>query len=267
LAYALAVLFGLFLWWFLTGAVLYIVGLPKSTHVFSMAAMTAVFVLAVIGLDTSSDDRSPLGAYCAFTCGLLVWAWHEMSFLFGFVTGPRKTPSPQGARGWQRFACASQTLIYHEVAIIATAALLVGLTLDAPNRIGLMTFLVLWVMRLSAKLNIFLGVPNLTEQFLPKCIAYLKSYFVKRPINLLFPLSVTLSTIVTFMLLEKATSPGASSFDIAGYTMLASLMGLAVLEHWLLVLPLPAASLWSWGLKSRRIETFESGLTSVITGR
>ena len=27
--------------------------------------------------------------------------------------------------------------------------------------------MVLWVMRVSAKLNVFLGVPNLTEEFLP----------------------------------------------------------------------------------------------------
>ena len=260
-------MFALFLWWFLTGAVLYIVGLPKSTHVWSMAAMTIVFVSAVIGLDASSDDRSTLGAYCGLTCGLLVWAWHEMSFLMGFVTGPRRTSCPADARGWRRFVCASQTLIHHEVAILATAALLVLLTFGAPNQIGIATFFVLWIMRLSAKLNIFLGVPNLTEQFLPEGLAYLKSYFIKRPMNPLFPLSVTLSTIATFMLIEQAIRPDATGFDVAGYTMLASLMALAVLEHWLLVLPLPAAALWSWGLKSRRIGTFESGLPSVITGR
>jgi len=77
---------------------------------------------------------------------------------------------------------------------------------------------------------------------------------------------VTAPTVVTFMLLEQATSADASGFTVAGFTMLASLMGLAVLEHWFLVLPLPAAALWSWGLKSRRLGTFE-GLQSVITGR
>jgi putative photosynthetic complex assembly protein 2 len=266
LEYALAVLFALFLWWFLTGAVLYVVGLPKWTYGWSMSAMTLVSVLAVLGLVASSDDVSSLGAYCGFTCGLLVWAWHEMSFLTGFLTGPRKTPCPPEASGWQRFGYATQTLIYHEVAILATAALLFALTLDAPNQIGVATFLVLWIMRLSAKLNVFLGVPNLTEQFLPEGLAYLKSYFIKRPMNLLFPVSVTVSTLATFMLLEQATAADASGFDIAGFTMLASLMGLAVLEHWFLVLPLPAAALWSWGLKSRRLENFE-GLPSVITGR
>ena len=264
--YALAVVFALFLWWFLTGAVLYVVGLPKRTHGWSMLAATAILGLALAGLVSSSDDVTPLGAYCGFTCGLLVWTWHEMSFLTGFLAGPRKSPCPAEAKGWQRFSYATQTLLYHEVAILATAAVLFALTLDAPNQIGLATFLVLWIMRLSAKFNVFFGVPNLTEQFLPEGLAYLKSYFIKRPMNLLFPVSVTASTVVTFMLLEQATSADASGFTVAGFTMLASLMGLAVLEHWFLVLPLPAAALWSWGLKSRRLGTFE-GLQSVITGR
>ena len=35
------------------------------------------------------------------------------------------------------------------------------------------------------------------------------------------------------------------------YTFLATLMTLAILEHWFLVLPLPSAALWSWSLHSR----------------
>ena len=33
--------------------------------------------------------------------------------------------------------------------------------------------------------------------------------------------------------------------------LLAALTGLALLEHWFLVLPIPAMELWRWGLKSR----------------
>ena len=252
--YAAAVLFVLFLWWFSTGAVLYLVGLPRRTFGWSMTAATVVLALALAGLVATSDDPSIAGAYCAFTCALLIWAWHEMSFLTGFLTGPRKERCPAGASGWQRFGYAAQTLLYHEMAILATATLLVGLTWGAPNRIGLYTFLVLWVMQLSAKFNVFLGVPNLTEQFLPENLFFLKTYFSNRPMNLLFPVSITISTIVTGLIVQSAASDAASSFEIAGYTLVASLLALAVLEHWLLVLPLPAAALWSWGMKSRQGE-------------
>jgi putative photosynthetic complex assembly protein 2 len=125
------------------------------------------------------------------------------------------------------------------------------LTWGAPNQFALWTLLVLWIMRLSTKFNVFLGVPNLTEEFLPNDLAFLKSYFRKRPMNLLFPVSVTLSTVATCGLIAQAAT-GTTDFAIAGYTMLAALMALAVLEHWFLVLPLPVADLWRWGLSSRR---------------
>ena len=252
--YALAVVFALFLWWFSTGAVLYVVGLPKRTHGRSMLVATGVALLALIGVSISAGQATTFGAYSAFTCALLIWAWHEMSFLTGFVTGPRTTDCPAGVAGWRRFWCSAQTLLYHEIAILVTAGALVALTWGAPNQFAVWTFLLLWFMRLSTKLNIFLGVPNLTEEFLPKDVAYLKSYFRKRPMNLLFPVSVTLSTVATWILLE-ATTAGLSGFAIAGFTMLTTLMALAVIEHWFLVLPLPVAKLWQWGLASRDADT------------
>jgi putative photosynthetic complex assembly protein 2 len=252
LDYFAAVLFALFLWWFSTGAVLYLIGLPRDMLGWSLGGATVLLVLAVAGIVATSGDTSVAGAYCAFTCGLLVWAWHEVTFLTGCVTGPRKARCPEGATHRQRFSYAAQTLIYHELAILLTVILLVALTYGAPNQIGVWTFVLLWVMRLSAKLNIYLGVPNVTEEFLPENLAFLKSYFHKAPMNVLFPLSVTAATAVTLLLVLQAAAPGASGLQIAGLTLLATLMGLAVLEHWLLVLPLPAGRLWSWGMASRR---------------
>lgn len=72
--------------------------------------------------------------------------------------------------------------------------------------------------------------------------------------NLLFPISVTVSTVVAWVLTEQALS-ASSGFAIVGFTMLAVLMALAVLEHWFLVLPLPVADLWRWGLASRDSES------------
>ena len=38
---------------------------------------------------------------------------------------------------------------------------------------------------------------------------------------------------------------------MAAGTFVGTLLTLAILEHWFLVLPLPADALWSWGLRSR----------------
>jgi putative photosynthetic complex assembly protein 2 len=252
---AVAILFTLFVWWFSTGAVLYLVGMPAQTFGVSMITATAAAGLALFGLVVTSGEQTVASAFCAFSCALVVWAWHEMSFLTGFVTGSRTSECPKGVTGWPRFAVATQTLIYHEVAIALTAAAIAALTWDAPNQYGLWTFLVLWVARLSAKFNVFLGVPNLSEEFLAPHLKYLASYFRCRPMNLLFPVSITISTLATAYFVMAAASDGATAFEAAGWTLLATLAALAVIEHWFLVVPLPATALWSWGLKSREAET------------
>ena len=73
--------------------------------------------------------------------------------------------------------------------------------------------------------------------------------------NLLFPISVTASTILTGMLIGNAAASDALPHEVAGSTFLATLMALAVLEHWFLVLPMPSAELWTWGLASRKHES------------
>lgn len=253
LDYGLPVLFVLFAWWFLTGAVLYIIGLPRTTVRWSMAGASIVALGALATLWQTAGDTSPAAAYTAFMAALLVWGWHEMSFLTGVVTGPRTTEAPRRVRGRAGLWPAIETLLYHEVAILLTGLVLFAMLWGSPNEVGLWTFVILWVMRISAKLNVYLGVPNLTEEFLPTHLTYLKSYFCRRSMNLLFPLSVTLSTIATWVLITEAGTAGGA-FEQTAATFLATLMALALIEHWFLVVPLPSAALWSWGLWSREGE-------------
>lgn len=199
----------------------------------------------------SRGTTTAWGAYAAFVGALLVWGWNEMAFLLGFVTGPRTAACPAGCGGWRHFGHAVETLLYHELALAVSALAVLALTAGAPNPVGAWTFLVLWAMRLSTKLNVFLGVPNLSEEFLPEQLRYLRQFFTRKPMNLLFPLSVTLATVATALVVQAAldaTSPG----EVVGRTLVAALMGLAVLEHWFLVLPLPSGELWRWGLRSRQ---------------
>jgi putative photosynthetic complex assembly protein 2 len=246
LDYAIAIAFAIFVWWFSTGAVLYLLRMPSQTFGTSMLTTTALASTGLLGLWVTSDDTTVASAFCGFSCALVVWAWHEMSFLTGFVTGSRVSACPIGGGEGLRFVNATQTVIYHEVAILVTALGIVALTWGQPNQFGTMTFIVLWLARISAKLNVFLGVPNLTEEFLPAHLAYLKSYFRNRPMNLLFPLSVTASTVLTWLCIDHAIAANASAFSAAGWSLLGTLMFLVVIEHWFLVLPLPVASLWNW---------------------
>jgi hypothetical protein len=39
---------------------------------------------------------------------------------------------------------------------------------------------------------------------------------------------------------------------MTGYALVSSLLALAVLEHWFMVLPLPSERLWNWALPQRR---------------
>lgn len=249
--YIIPGLFALFVWWFSTGAIIFLDGLPRRTFKWSMLGASAVFAICVIGLVRVSGETSVSAAYWAFGFGLFAWGWQEISFYMGFVTGPRQDACPENCRGWKHFGHAIQTSLWHELAIIASAALIIALTWGQPNQVGVWTFMVLWWMHQSAKLNVFLGVRNLNEEFLPEHLNFLKSFLRREPMNLLFPISITVSTVIGTIMFEHAAHATAS-FARAGDTFIGVMMALAILEHWFLVVPLPAAKLWSWGLKSRK---------------
>lgn len=246
--YVQPALYALFLWWFSTGVILYLDRLPQHTFKWSMAGAAVILGGAFWFLYQSRTDTTIQGAYIAFTSGLMIWAWQEISFYTGYLTGPRKTMCEKGCSGWRHFGHALQANLYHELSILICGVVCIVLTWGAPNQTGLWTFLLLWWMHESARLNVFLGVRNLNEQFLPEHMAFLRSFLTRKPINLLFPFSVTISTAMTMWLVQKALgapNDGAS----AGFSFLAALLALAVLEHWFLVLPLPAEKLWSWSQK------------------
>lgn len=247
---ALPIAYTLFAWWFSTGVILYLDGLPPRTFPFTLQCATVLLGAALWALVHTRNDVSVAGAYCAFTCALLVWAWQEVAFLLGVVTGPRRTACPPGATGWRRTGYAIQAVLYHELALIVLAIAVVACVGPGENRVGLWTFMTLWVMRQSAKLNIFLGVRNLGENFLPPHIAYLKTYFKRAPMNVLFPFSVTLATGAAILVWWQWATGTGNAFDTAGLALVGTMLALGALEHWLLVLPLPTEALWRWGMRS-----------------
>jgi putative photosynthetic complex assembly protein 2 len=245
----LAALFTVFAWWFSTGVILYLDSLSPRTYRASLLGASALALAALWGLAATADDTSLAGVYLAFLCGLMLWAWQEMAFLMGLVTGPRRIAAEPDAPPLRRLSQALGAILYHELAIIAGAVLAAAMTWGGENLVGLWTYLLLWVMRQSAKLNLFLGVPNLAEEFLPDHLAYLQTYFRRRPMNLLFPVSVTAGTVGTVLLFQAATADGISAATAAGHVFLGTMLALAVLEHWFLVLPIPSVLLWAWSLR------------------
>ena len=244
------VVFGIFIWWFSTGLVLLLNGMPSTTFRWSLLISSALAVAALFGLAHSAAQSSIANVYCAFTSALLVWGWHELTFLTGWLTGPRKQPCT-AATGWPRFMQAFAAIMWHELAILASGIAIIALTWGAPNQVGTWTFLVLWLMRISAKLNLFLGVRNLSEEFLPAHLTYMGSYFKRRAMNMFLPFAVIAASAVLYVLLLRATSGTASAADAVGFLLVSTMLAMAILEHFLLVLPLPSTALWRWALRGR----------------
>lgn len=239
------------LWWASTGVILYLDGLPRRTFKWSFLAVSLFGLAALLAVAHVHDVTTATSAYLAFGSGLLIWAVPTAAFYFGVVTGPRKTSMPAGMTGLARFRVAVETMLYHEVLCAVGALVLAVLFWSAPNQLALWTYLLLWAMHVSGKLNMFFGVPNLSTEFLPPHLAYLATYMRARPMNLLFPISVSLATLATGWFTMLARQAPAGSFEAVGSTLLAVLSALALLEHWLLVLPLAPMALWNWSLKSR----------------
>jgi putative photosynthetic complex assembly protein 2 len=251
---AFAVLFAVFIWWFSTGIVLLLNRMSRGAVALSLFLSSLLSLLALAGLAHTAQQTTVAGAYCAFTSALLVWGWHELSFLTGWVTGPRKTALPPALSEGRRFVESVRAILWHELAIIAAGLAIVAITWEAPNTVGRDTFLVLWVMRTSAKLNLYFGVRNLSEQFLPAHLAYLESFFRRRPMNLLLPVSVTAASALLAFMVVQARDPAMPPAVAIGHTLVATLLALAIVEHWMLVLPLDTTALWRWAM-SRRAAT------------
>lgn len=269
-AIGLPILVTIFAWWFSTGLILLLDGLRRETFRRSMGVASGLLAAALIGVWALRDETTVLGAYLGFVCGLAVWGWIELSFLTGIITGPVRTPCPPGLSGPRRVLAAIGVILWHELAIIAAAAAILVLSWGAANQVAAWTFMILWVMRQSTKINIFLGARNTGEVFLPDHLRYIGSYFRHRSMNLLFPVSVMASTLFCAWLFHHAFAMGATPFDVTGASLLGTLAALAVLEHWFLMMPLPIERLWRWAMDRReaagrpaaRMAAWESGLSA-----
>ena len=230
-------LFALLMWFIGTAAVVWLDSRPHATFRASLRWAGLVALGATGAVWFLAADAGAEATYAGFAAAIVIWGWHEMSFLMGAVAGPNRAECPPGARGWVRFKSATATVIHHELALAATAIALFALTWGQPNQAAPLTFLLLFVLRLSAKFNLYLGVPNLSDEVFLAHLAYLKSYFRKARLNALFPFSILFGAAIVWW--------GWSSDTVTGQ-LVAGLAALGVIEHLFLVLPLRDAKMWQW---------------------
>ena len=247
MSYIAPILFALGIWWFSTVLMMWRSKRAQPRCHRTMAVMTGLAGAGLAAIWLTRDWNSDAGAYLAFLGGLSLWAWHEMSYFLAFVTGPRPAACPPGVSGAQRFWLGVKASLWHELAVVATAAALAWLTWDHVNAFGAITFMVLWIMRWSAKLNIYLGVRNLHEEFWPDHLRYLGSYVHTAPMNALFPVSMIGGGLAVAFMVQQAVQAGGSALAPlvqTGWMLVATLMSLAMLEHLLMFLQVSDEKLW-----------------------
>jgi len=241
------VVIALLAWYVGTGAVVLANRRPAATYGIVLTASLALVGAAAAGVEASRGLATVPAAYVAFASAFLLWAWLEMSYLMGIVTGPEKGPCPEHLQGWRRFRRAVNVSLYHELMVIAVGLSIVVLCWNQPNTVAAWTFGTLWLMRWSAKLNLYLGVANMDLGLLPPHMRYLGSYMAIRPMNPLFPVSVTAGGVAFGVHLLVGLQGG--EFARTAGLLVGTITALAVLEHWLLVLPVKDSRLWRWALQ------------------
>ena len=247
----IAALFALFVWWSSTGAIL--VAVRRADRAGGAAhGLTALMGLPLLALGLAMVTGSAEGAdlvhvYGAFLGALAVWGWIELAFLLGVVAGPERASCPAGLAGRPRLARAWRTVAHHELALLAGLVAVAGLTHGATNEVAVWTYGILFAARILAKLNLFLGVPRINVEFLPRRLAHLESYFRRGPVTPFYPLTIIALTCATAALAWEIRGAVTLPEAVAA-ALLAALAGLALIEHWLMMLPLPDARLWRWML-------------------
>lgn len=235
------------LWFVGTGLVAMVNHRLRAGNLRPLLIGCACAFVGLASIVVSAHSVQPWAIYASFLGGLLIWSWHEIGFLTGAVTGSHREACPADAGGWQRFSMATLALIHHEVALAMTAALLLSLAAFTTNTTGAYVFALLLLFRLSSKLNIFWGVPHLSDELLPRHLDYLKSYFGPKRLRPVLPLSILLIVGCALWFAGEAWRAERPEAVVHG-ALLCGLSLLAALEHLFLALPIRDSALWSWAM-------------------
>jgi len=106
-------------------------------------------------------------------------------------------------------------------------------------------------LRLSSKINLFIGVPNTTTEMLPAHLGYLKSYFGRNRMTALLVISIAAIVALAGWFASLAIAAPAGSAEMVGASLLTALCLLGAIEHVFLALPFRDGMLWGWALPQR----------------
>ena len=193
-------------WWIGTGLVLYLQQRISSVQRILIVSLLATTLAALLGLHIGGSGDQTWHSYVGFTSAIALWGCIELSYYTGLVSGIHKRTCPANCKTGKRFRLALGASIWHEVSVLLAGALVIALLLQEKNPAGLYTFLVLWLMRWSAKLNLFFGVPNFNTDWFPKRLAYAHSYIRRAPVTWFFPLSVLSAAFVAYQMIDASVS-------------------------------------------------------------
>jgi len=248
----ISIIFVLFLWWSLTGVILFIAKqgdfVGGKYHLISSIFSFPIFIGAWFYYVNSLNASNLLDIFIAFFASLIIWGWCELTFLTGIVTGFTGVNIERHQSEKQRFLNGLKSIIFNEVLLLLCLTIMAFLTVGKANNIGLYAFFILYVARISAKLNLFFGVPYINLEFLTNRLRHLEVFCRVAPIGTFFFVSFLVLSGLFGSLAVIVYSSGNTPTIQLGYFMLSTLAALAIVEHLFMAIPFRDAKLWNWML-------------------
>ena len=164
-----SIFFVLFLWWFLTGMILYTAKRldlgDSKTRVTVVLVTLPLFFCAWYFYFNCLGGMSYAEIFCSFLASLFIWGWVELTFLTGVVAGIPLLEKQEidGDTERERFINGFRSIALNECFLLSCLFIMAVLSIGSENNFGLTTFLILYVARVSAKLNLFFGVPYINS--------------------------------------------------------------------------------------------------------
>ncbi len=219
-------------WWLTTGVILAMqaTAVSRSAGVLVCTALAGWGAWLVASRRNVATDRA---ATASFFGGALLWGWVTATLYTGWIAGPAEaaTASLEGPSGSMALAVQALWSTWNsEVASLAAMGAAWFLTRGGINRIGFWTYVAFWITLQSSKLNIFWGVKNPGTQFLPPQLAHLARFFGPLENSLFLPFSLTVLTIATIAMMVMTVREQRPHLR-RGWSLVATLMSLAVVEH------------------------------------
>ena len=213
-------------WWLATGV---LIALERDTGT-RLLALALVAICAPTGLllvARAGRRTTPGGAVESFLGGSLLWTAAAGALYGGWIVGVVDTGPAPGT-----IALTVQAMLatwYNDAFTLLLGVAAWWLVRHGPNRVGVTTLLVFWLVHAIAKVNVFVGVANPGAHYLPDYLWHLQRYFGPERNSLLLPATVVALVAATLALAWRARR-AADAWRRTEAALLATILALSVLE-------------------------------------